>query len=232
MNQEESVPAPRAKAKVMVVDDHALVRRGLSALIGSEPDLEVCGEAADAVEALARIDAQQPDLVIVDLSLQNGHGLDLIRQLRARDAGHPRERVARVLVLSMHDEALFAERSLRAGAHGYINKQEATDKVVHAIRQVLAGKVYLSGAMTERMLQRATDGDTVEAQLPSERLSDRELTVFQMIGEGLGTREIAERLHLSIKTIETYREHIKAKLGLKNSAELGRHAAQWVLENT
>jgi len=211
---------------VLVVDDHALVRRGLSTLIGSEPDLVVCGEAADPTEALARLHAQQPDLMIVDLSLQNGHGLDLIRQVRARD-----ERV-RVLVLSMHDESLFAERALRAGAHGYINKQEATDKVVHAIRQVLGGKVYLSGAMTERMLQRATDGDVLDVQSPSERLSDRELTVFQMIGEGVGTREIAERLRLSIKTIETYREHIKAKLGLKNSTELGRHAAQWVLENT
>ncbi len=224
--QTGSDSAPRAKAKVLVVDDHALVRRGLSALIGSEPDLEVCGEAADPAEALTRLATQKPDLVIVDLSLQNGHGLDLIRQLRAHDDG------LRILVLSMHDEVLFAERSLRAGAHGYINKQEATDKVVHAIRQVLVGKVYLSGAMTERMLQRATTGDAVEAQLPSERLSDRELTVFQMVGEGLGTREIAERLRLSIKTIETYREHIKAKLGLKNSSELGRHAAQWVLENT
>src|SRR5262249_3630226 len=132
---------------------------------------------------------------------------------------------------SMHDESLFAERSLRAGAYGYINKQEATDKVVHAIRLVLEGKVYLSGPMTERMLQRATSGDVV-AELPSERLSDRELEVFQRLGKGLATREIADRLKLSIKRIETYREHIKAKLGLKNSAELSRHAAQWALENT
>src|SRR5262249_24982209 len=144
----------------------------------AEPDLVICGEASDSAEALSRLDATRPDLVIVDLSLQDGHGLDLIRQVRAR-AEH-----VRILVLSMHDESLFAERSLRAGAHGYINKQEATDKVVHALRQVLAGKVYLSGAMTERMLQRATGGDDVEARLPSERLSDRELTVFQMIGEG------------------------------------------------
>jgi DNA-binding NarL/FixJ family response regulator len=215
-----------AKSKILIVDDHALVRRGLAALIDSEPDLEVCGEAPGPTEALTLLDTKQPDLVIVDLSLQTGHGLDLIRQLRARDEG------IRVLVLSMHDETLFAERSLRAGAHGYINKQEATDKVVHAIRQVLAGKVYLSGAMTERMLQRATDGETVVVQEPAERLSDRELTVFQMVGAGLGTREIAERLRLSIKTVETYREHIKSKLGLKNSSELGRHAAQWVLENT
>ena len=225
MNVQENGPALRAKWKILIVDDHALVRRGLATMIGDEPDLEVCGEAGDGVEAMSQLGVVRPDLVVVDLSLRNGHGLDLIRQIRARDAG------IKLLVLSMHDEKLFAERALRAGALGYINKEEATGRVIDAIRQVLAGKVYVSPAMTERLLRRAT-GEEAEAQLPSERLSDRELTVFQMIGQGLATREIAERLHLSVKTIETYREHIKAKLGLKNSAELSRHAAQWVLENS
>ncbi len=208
LQQPSQSPGPEAatglrRARILIVADHALVRRGLATVIGDEPDLAV-----------------------IDLSLRNGHGLDLIRQIRARDAG------IKMLVLSMHDEKLFAERALRAGALGYINKEEATGKVIDAIRQVLAGKVYVSSAMTERLLKRATGGEEAEALLPSERLSDRELTVFQMIGQGLATREIAERLHLSVKTIETYREHIKAKLGLKNSAELSRHAAQWVFENS
>lgn len=208
------------------MDDHALVRRGLAVMIGDEPDLEVCGEAADTVEALARVAALKPDLVIIDITLKTGHGLDLMKQIRARD-----ERV-RMLVLSMHDEKLFAERALRSGAMGYINKEEATSKVIEAIRQVLSGRVYVSAAMTERLLSRAACSGEPSVRLPSECLSDRELTVFQMIGQGLPTREIAARLHLSIKTVETYREHIKSKLDLKNSAELSRHAAQWVLENT
>jgi DNA-binding NarL/FixJ family response regulator len=207
------------------VDDHALVRRGLATLIGDERDLEVCGEAADTVEALAAVSALKPDLVVLVLSLKTGHGLDLIKQIRSHD-DH-----ARILVLSMHDERLFAERSLRSGAMGYINKEEATAKVIEAIRQVLAGRVYVSSAMTERLLKRAAETGESKVKLPSETLSDRELTVFQMIGQGVATREIAERLKLSIKTVETYREHIKAKLGLRNSAELSRHATQWVLEN-
>jgi DNA-binding NarL/FixJ family response regulator len=218
--------AKGTNGRILIVDDHALVRRGLATLIGDERDLVVCGEAADTVEALAAVAALRPDLVIVDLSLKTGHGLDLIKQIRSHD-----ER-ARILVLSMHDEKLFAERALRSGAMGYINKEEATGKVVEAIRQVLAGRVYVSAAMTERLLQRAAETGGAKPRLPSESLSDRELTVFQMIGQGVATREIAERLKLSIKTVETYREHIKAKLGLRNSAELSRHAAQWVLENT
>jgi DNA-binding NarL/FixJ family response regulator len=214
------------KARILLVDDHALMRRGLADLIGDQPDLEVCGEAADTAEGMMRVGSLRPDLVIVDLSLKTGHGLDLIRQLRARDED------CKVLVLSMHDEKLFAERALRAGAMGYVNKEEAPGKVIEAIRQVLSGKVSLSPAMTERLLQRATGSGDSNVHMPSELLSDRELTVFQMIGQGLPTREIAARLHLSIKTVETYREHIKAKLGLTNSAELSRHAAQWVLENT
>jgi DNA-binding NarL/FixJ family response regulator len=214
------------RARVLLVDDHALVRRGLADLVGDEPDLEVCGEAEDTSEAVACVAELHPDVVIVDLSLKTGHGLDLIKRLRAHDDGPA------VLVLSMHDEALFAERALRAGALGYVNKQEAPAKVIEALRQVLAGKVYLSGTMTERLLKRAAGGAEAGVRLPGETLSDRELTVFDMIGQGLATREIAERLHLSIKTVETYREHIKAKLGLKNSAELSRHAAQWALENS
>jgi DNA-binding NarL/FixJ family response regulator len=224
MTAAERAPPP-AKTRILVVDDHALVRHGLTALIGNEPDLEVCGQAADVAGGLAQAAALRPDLAVVDLSLQNGHGLDLIRQLRARFED------VKVLVLSMHDEALFAERALRAGALGYINKQEATGRIVEAIRQVLAGKVYLSAPMTERLLRQVAGPPGVQARLPAERLSDRELTVFQMIGQGLSTRQIAERLFLSVKTVETYREHIKSKLGLKNAAELSRHAAQWALEN-
>lgn len=226
MSTPERATPTSARARILLVDDHALMRRGLSALIGDQPDLVVCGEAADGVEGMARLASLNPDLVVVDISLKTGHGLDLIRQIRARDGR------ARILVLSMHDEKLFAERALRAGAMGYVNKEEAPGKVIDAIRQVLAGKVALSPALTERLLQRATGSGETNIRLPSECLSDRELTVFQMIGQGLPTREIAARLQLSIKTVETYREHIKAKLGLKNSAELSRHAAQWVMENT
>jgi DNA-binding NarL/FixJ family response regulator len=220
----ETKTAAATKARILIVDDHALVRRGLAGLIEDEGDLIVCGEAGSAAEALTAL-ATRPDLIIVDLSLQTGHGLDLIRQLKARDEE------LRILVLSMHDESLFAERVLRAGALGYVSKQEAPGQVISAIRQVLDDKVYLSQAMTERLLRRAS-GREADAVLPGDTLSDRELTVFQMIGEGLPTREIATRLHLSVKTIETYRENIKAKLGLKNSAELSRHAAQWVLEHS
>jgi len=226
MTTHNKKPARKGKARILIVDDHPLVRRGLMDLIADEPDLVVCGEAADAVEALRQVDALDPDLVIIDISLKQGHGLELIKRIRTRD------KPIKMLVCSMHDEALFAERALRAGAMGYLNKEEATEKVIDAIREVLRGKVYLSADMTERLLGRAVKAGKPLARLSNESLSDRELAVFEMLGQGLTTGAIADKLQLSVKTIETYREHIKSKLDLKNSAELGRHAAQWVLENS
>lgn len=214
------------RARILVVDDHPLVRRGLHDLIGHTHDLEICGEAGDGPEALRACDELQPDLMLVDISLPEGHGIELIKQIKARN-----EHV-KLLVSSMHDESLYAERALRAGALGYINKQEAMEKLVDAIRVVLTGKVYLSNRMTERTLNRFYRGDEAsDAPLPVQSLTDRELEVFEMIGQGLTTREIANKIHRSIKTIETYRENIKSKLHLKNASELSRHAVQWVLEN-
>jgi DNA-binding NarL/FixJ family response regulator len=214
----------KKKTRILLVDDHPVVRKGLTALIEEEEDLEVCGEAADSMEALEQIDKLQPDLVVVDISLKKGDGLDLVKQIRSRD------KVLYVLVASMHDESLFAERALRAGAQGYINKEEASTNIIAALRQILSNKIYLSAAMTDRLIQRLTNPEAVPGELAVDRLSDRELTVFEQIGQGRTTRQIAEQLHLSIKTVETYRENIKTKLNLANGAELSRHAVQWVLE--
>lgn len=212
------------KHRVLIVDDHPIVRHGLAELIGHEPDLEVCGEAADTTEALHQVEATQPHVVIVDISLKSGHGIDLIEQIKAKD-----EHI-RMLVSSIHDESLFAERALRAGAMGYINKQEATEKVIDAIRQIIRGDIYLSPRMSNRLLHTVVGGDRLE-QNPIEGLSNRELEVFEMIGQGLTTKQIAGKLHLSPKTIETHREKIKMKLNLANSTELSHRAVQWVLEN-
>ena len=213
-------------ARILIVDDHPIVRQGLSQLISQEQGLEVCGEAADASEALRMLAERQPDLVIVDISLSSGNGIELIKQIKSRD-----ERV-RMLVSSMHDESLFAERALRAGAMGYINKGEPTDKMFEAIHQVLGGKIYLSARMTDRMLCRAIGTEEAFTGSPIDHLSDRELEVFELIGQGLTTRQIAAKLHLSPKTVETYRENIKSKLNLSNATELTRHAVQWTLENS
>ena len=215
----------RAISRVMIVDDHALVRHGVAELISHEPDLEVCGDAEDSDDALREIESSQPHLVVLDVSLKSTSGIELIKRIQLHH-----EHV-RILVLSMHDESLFAERALRAGAHGYINKQAPTEKVIAAMRHVLQGKIYLSPQITDLFLHRFANGDPATAGNSVERLSDRELEVFGLIGQGLSTREIAERLHLSVKTIETHREHIKEKLGLKSGAELSRHAVQWALEN-
>lgn len=219
-------PAPKRKTRIVIVDDHPIVRRGLAEMIDEQDDLEVCGEAGDVVEALKVFDAVFPELMIIDISLNEGSGLDLVKQIRSRD------NQVKMLVWSMHDESLYAERALHAGAKGFVNKQEPTDTILGAIRRVVDGKVYLSSRMTDRMLRRAVGGDNEVEQSPIEALTDRELEVFEMIGRGMTTREIAEKLHLSIKTIETHRENIKAKLNLDNSAKLGRYAAQWVLEDS
>lgn len=210
------------RARVLVVDDHAIVRQGLEQLINQEDDLVVCAEAKDGQAALEAIKKSVPDLVLVDLSLKGESGLELIKNIHVRYPKVP------VLVLSMHEEAFYAERVLRAGAKGYIMKLQATSQILTAIRRVLSGEVYLSDPMAAKMLRKVAGGNAEIASSPVEQLSDRELEVFQLIGIGLGTRHIAERLSRSVKTIETYREHIKQKLDLKDAAELTQAAIQWL----
>ena len=208
--------------RILIVDDHPLVRTGFAQLIGDCPDLEVCGEAADMAEALKQIDATSPDLAIIDLSLAGGSGLDLIEHIKSRD------KKILMLVASMHDETLYAERVLAAGARGYINKQEAQERIIQAIRQVLAGKVYLSQHMTDRLLSGMVDATGEKRDIDS--LSNRELQVFELIGQGVTTSHMAEQLNLSIKTIETHQAHIKKKLGLGSAHELTQRAIRWVME--
>jgi DNA-binding NarL/FixJ family response regulator len=215
------VASKKGKSKVLLVDDHPIVRQGLTEMINHEKDLTVCGTAEDLHKALDQISVLGPDLVVVDISLKGSNGIELLKNIKVR---YPK---MRVLMLSMHDESLYAIRALRAGASGYIMKQEATEKVLTAIRQVLKGEVYLSDKMEKRMMQQLVGGRAVRTGSPIEDLSDRELEVFGLIGQGHGTRQIAEELHLSIKTIESHRAHIKEKLNLKNAAELVQHAIQW-----
>jgi DNA-binding NarL/FixJ family response regulator len=209
------------KTRILIVDDHPVVREGLSLMMNREPDLEVCGEAEDASAALTAISTNRPDFLIVDISLNGPDGLDLLKSIRARFRTLP------VLVLSMHDETIYAERALRAGANGYIMKQEATEKVLVAVRQILSQKVYVSDRIANRMLQQYISGSATQEHSPISELSDRELEVFRLIGEGHSTRRIAEELHLSVKTVESYQAHIKNKLSLKNARELVQRAIQW-----
>jgi len=213
--------APRSA--VLIVDDHPIVRQGLTLLINREPDLAVCGDAEEAASALSRIEELKPDLIVVDISLNGPDGLDLLKSIRARDPNLP------VLILSMLDESLYAERALRAGANGYIMKQEATDRVLVAIRRILAGEIYVSDRIANRMLHRFAGGVQIEDRSPIADLTDRELEVFRLIGEGHGTRQIAEQLHISVKTVESYQAHIKEKLSLKNARELVQRAIQWTV---
>ena len=210
--------------RVLIVDDHPIVREGLDRLLSRETDLVVCGQAEDAPQALELLDKADPDLAIVDISLASGNGLDLVRQMRSANAE------IRILVSSMHDETLYAERALRAGARGYINKQQATEKIVEALRRILDGRIYLSERMTDRLLSRVVDTSDDEKKISVDRLSNRELQVLELIGNGVGTAEIAERMNLSVKTVETYRQRIRQKLSLKNGAALASFASQWVLQ--
>jgi len=212
-------------ARVLVVDDHPVVRQGLRLLIDHEPDLEVCAEAETAADALEAIAEHKPDVALVDLSLKGASGLELIKDIRVRHADLP------VLVLSMSDEGVYAERALRAGATGYLMKEAATDEVLTALRRVLDGGIYLSDAVASRLLAQLVRGVPADGGSPVDRLSDRELEVFGLIGRGLGTGEIARRLHLSPKTIETYRAHIKQKLNLADATELLQHAIHYVRES-
>jgi len=216
-----------AKAtRILIVDDHPIVRQGLRMTIEAESDLTICGEAEGMSQAMQLFLETAPDVVIVDISLENGSGIELVKELMSHNED------VRILVCSMHEESLFAVRALHAGAKGYINKEQATDKLVEAIRRVAAGRVYLSEQMTDRMLTRQVGAGDEPPQSAIESLSDRELEVFEQIGHGVTTRQIAEKLHLSPKTVETYRENIKHKLNLANATELTQHAVQWVLESS
>lgn len=210
-----------AKTKVLIVDDHPVVREGLARRIARQEDMEVCGEAESAAQAMELIEKGQPDLAIVDLALKDSSGMDLIKDARER---FPK---LLLLVLSMQDETLYAERALLAGARGYVMKHEATDNVIVAIRRVVGGQVYLSDKMAARLLETMVSGKPAPGTGAVDLLSDRELEVFQHIGRGLGTRQIAERLGVSVKTIETYREHIKTKLCLQSASELTHQAFVW-----
>ena len=206
--------------KIFIVDDHPIVRQGLVQMIDGQPDLMVCGQGDDAFESLAAIKAAKPDLVLLDVSLKGSDGIELMKQLKSFDPG------LLVLMLSMHDEALYAERALRAGASGYIMKQEAPQALLAALRKILGGGVFVSEKMGAMLLRRTAGGKKQLGELPMDRLTDRELEVFRMIGAGLTVREIADQLTLSTKTVEAHREHIKEKLSLTTSAELVRFAIQ------
>ncbi|HUA63627.1 MAG TPA: response regulator transcription factor [Verrucomicrobiae bacterium] len=208
------------RATVLLVDDHPIVRQGLAQLINQEPDMAVCGQAEDAAGAFRIIAAQRPDIVVLDISLRGPDGLSLLKDIRLSDSRLP------VLILSMHDESLYAERALRSGANGYIMKQEATETVLEAIRRILNGEIYVSDRISKRLLKQIYSNPSEGS--PIEALSDRELTVFRLIGKGRATREIADDLHVSVKTVESYQAHIKEKLSLKNSRQLFQHAFQWV----
>lgn len=214
---------PPGKRRILIVDDHPIVRRGFGQLINHEPDMEICGEAEDIDGALDALPRLQPDLAIVDIMLKNASGLDLVRQIRH---DHP---AVSVLVVSMHDETVYAERALRVGARGYVMKQEADEVIVDAVRRILAGGIFVSSAINERILQRFADRPATEGISPQELLTDRELQVFELIGQGNSTRRIAERTQISIKTVESYRARIKRKLGLDTGAELVQAAVEWNL---
>ncbi len=216
------------KKRILLVDDHPILRQGLANVLNEQPHLCVCGEAQGRTDALNAAERLQPDLALVDLSLRTGDGIELIKDLRVR---LPQ---VLTLVLSMHDETIYAERALRAGARGYVMKQEKFDRLLLAIGRVLSGAIYVSDQVTAHAVQRlalgaVTGQDTAEESADAYvgRLTDRELQVFRLIGQGLGTRLIAENLHLSRKTIESHREHIKAKLGLRDGSELIQRAIQW-----
>ncbi|MBN9519700.1 response regulator transcription factor [bacterium] len=220
----KSKAAPRVR--VLIVDDHPAVREALASRIGRQPDLEVCGEACDLADALRLVAEAKPDVAVVDISLKSGSGIELIKRIRDRDAA------VRVVVWSMHPESLYAERALRAGALGYVNKDQATDTIVEAIRRVRRGEVWVSEAMAQRMLRQAIGGGPEGAgRSPLDTLADRELEVFRLIGQGARTAEIADRLHLSVKTVETYRDRIRRKLDLTDGTRLAHFATQWVLKN-
>ena len=222
LREKRSGEPSQGRWRVLIVDDHPLVREGLAARISAQPDLQVCGEASTIEEALALIRTTHPDLVIADLALKQGSGLDLIKQA---STSRP---CPKILVVSAYEESLFAERALRAGAQGYLNKQELQGSVIEAIQAVLRDQLYLSAEMVRRLAGRALGGKPLVQGVGA--LSDRELQVFELIGRGRSTREIAQQLKRSVHTIESHREKIRAKLNLRSGSELTQQAVRWVLE--
>jgi DNA-binding NarL/FixJ family response regulator len=217
-----AAPGAPARRTILIVDDHPVFREGLVRIVNQEKDLVACGEAASAAEALARVDDARPDLVVIDISLEGTSGIDLLKALRGRLPG------TRFLVLSMHPESLYGERALRAGAHGYVMKRESGRTLLAAIRHVLDGKTYIGPDLNEQILRRLAAPAREARASAVDRLSDRELEVFQLIGQGLGTRQISERLGVSMKTVESHREHIKEKLHLDSTSTLVQRAIHWV----
>lgn len=211
----------RKRTRLLLVDDHPMVRERLAELINREPDLSVCAEAEDRHQAIEMIKARHPDLVIVDITLKNSDGVELIKDVHSRWPG------LLVLVLSMHDESLYAERVLRAGARGYITKQEATRNILQAIRRVLEGQIFLNQNIASQILGRLVAPNATNASSPVEALADREMQVFELTGRGLNTRQIAEQLHIGVKTVETYRHRIREKLQLVRATDLLRAAIAW-----
>lgn len=222
MVQSKKTEILKSKVRILLVDDHAVVRFGLGQMINRQDDMVVCGEEETASQALDAIGRLKPDLVVADISLKESSGLELMRNIKAQYPKMP------MLVVSAHDESIYAEIAFRAGALGYLMKSEAVEKIINAIRRVLTGSIYVSETLAAKMLHKQIRGQTSAIASPSESLSDRELEVFQLIGRWKGTRQIAGELHLSVKTIEYYREQIKRKLGIKNATELTQAATAWL----
>ncbi|MEX2381914.1 MAG: response regulator transcription factor [Opitutales bacterium] len=222
MKSETDPQDTTRKTRIFIVDDHPLMRQAISQVLLKEPDMTVCGEASSAAEALEEIQAESPDIVIADLSLQGMSGIDLIKNLKSIFPELP------ILVLSMHDESIYAQRVLRAGGQGYVMKEETAEKVVQGIRRILAGDIYVSERVGAKMLQQIAGGRAATKGSPVDQLTDRELQVIQLIGEGRSTREIAAKLDLSMKTVESHRAHAMEKLNLKNSTELVHFSVLWV----
>lgn len=208
--------------RIYIVDDHPLVRQGLSQIVASEADMEICGEAEDSPAAIRGVGEANPDAIIVDISLKGANGLELIKNLKAIHEDIP------ILVFSMHDETIYAQRALRAGAKAYVMKKESPSKVVDAIRKIIQGEIYVSPSVADQVLHQIVNGPGNVSTSPVDRLTDRELEVVQLIGRGLSSREVAESLHLSVKTIESHRAHVKEKLSLRNATELVQFSVQWV----
>lgn len=222
--QSTKHPSSPAKKTVLIVDDHPVFRHGIASLINAEADLVVCGEAANAQLALAGMRSLKPDVALLDISLPGTNGVELIKLMKAEQPKLP------LLVLSMHDESLYALRALRAGALGYVMKAEALNHVLTALRKVLKGDIYVSEKFSERLIFKAIQSIDGGLGSPVDKLSDRELEVLELLGRGFGTREIANELHLSVKTIETHRAHIKEKLGFKDAGEMVRFSIEWVAQ--
>ncbi len=221
MSRKKKKQKPPEKARILLVDDHPLVRQGLATALNNEADMEVCGQAEDVRGALAQVKETSPHLAVVDLMLKDSSGLELIKDMQVRFPD------VAILVLSMRDEGFYAERVLRAGAHGYITKEEGPAKVIEGIRKVLGGDVYISEKMASKVMNKLVAGRGRSASSGVEDLTDRELEIFELIGEGLTTREIAAQLHVSSKTIDSHREHIKEKLGIDSANDLLKYAIRW-----